>query len=56
MGSRFHWALIAYVTLGTRKIREQRIAATISVFIVISGLKPMRENYCRSKLATGKAQ
>src|SRR4026207_1687760 len=33
MGSRSHWALIAYVTLGTRNIREQRIAARISVFI-----------------------
>jgi hypothetical protein len=38
IGSRFHWALLAYVTLGTRNIRAQRIAATISVFIgVISG-------------------
>src|SRR5439155_24942981 len=44
MGSRSHWALIAYVTLGTRNIREQRIAATISVFIeVISGLPSTRE-------------
>jgi hypothetical protein len=38
MGSRSHWALIAYVTLGTRKIREQRIVARTSLFIeVISG-------------------
>jgi hypothetical protein len=42
MGSRSHWALSAYVTVGTRNIREQRIAATISVFIeVISGLLSM---------------
>jgi hypothetical protein len=38
------------------KIKEQRIAAGISVFIVISSLEPMRRDYCRSKLATGKAQ
>jgi hypothetical protein len=39
MGSRSHWVLIAFVTLGTRNIREQRIAVRISVFIeVISGL------------------
>jgi hypothetical protein len=31
--SRSHWALIAYVTVGARNIREQRIAATISVFM-----------------------
>jgi hypothetical protein len=37
-------------------IIEQRIAGSISVFIVISGLEPMRRDYCRSKLATGKAQ
>src|SRR4029450_7564437 len=27
MGSRSHWVLIAYVTVGTRNIREQRITA-----------------------------
>jgi hypothetical protein len=37
-GSRSHWVLTAYVTLGTRNIREQRIAVRISVFIVISGV------------------
>jgi hypothetical protein len=38
-------------------IKEQRIAARISVFIVISkGLEPLRRDYCRSKPATGKAQ
>src|SRR6266487_1140034 len=38
MGSRSHWALIAYATVGRRNIKEQRIAATTSVFIeVISG-------------------
>jgi hypothetical protein len=35
MGSRSHWALIAYVTLGTRNIRQQRIAAAISLFIEV---------------------
>src|SRR4029453_17509882 len=44
MGSRSHWALIAYVTVGTRNIREQRIAARTSLFIeAISGLLSMRE-------------
>src|SRR5436190_13085882 len=43
IGSRSHSALLAYVAVGTRRIREQRIAARISVFIVISGLEPMRE-------------
>jgi len=33
MGSRSHWALIAYVIVGTRNSRKQRIAARISVFI-----------------------
>jgi hypothetical protein len=37
-------------------ISEQRIAAKGSVFIVISGLEPMRRDYYRSKLAPGKAQ
>jgi hypothetical protein len=39
MGSTSHWALIAYVTVGTRKIKEQRSTARTSVFIdVISGV------------------
>jgi hypothetical protein len=39
IGSRSHWALIAYVTVGMANIREQRIAARMSVFIdVISGI------------------
>ena len=38
------------------KIKEPRIAARISVLIVISGLVPKRTDYCRSELATGKAQ
>jgi hypothetical protein len=39
MGSRSHCALIAYVTLGTSNIREQRIAVRTSLFIeVIPGL------------------
>ena len=37
-------------------IKEQRIAASISVFIVISALEPMREITAGPKLATGKAQ
>ena len=32
-GSRSHWALIAFLPVGTTNIREQRIAATISVFM-----------------------
>jgi hypothetical protein len=35
---------------------EQRIAAKISVFIVISRFDTDERDYCRSKLATGKAQ
>src|SRR4030095_12646136 len=38
IASRSHWALIAYATVGTSNISEQRIAARISVFIVISGV------------------
>jgi hypothetical protein len=38
-------------------ISEQRIAARISVFIaVISDVVTDARDYCRSKLATGKAQ
>jgi hypothetical protein len=37
-------------------ISEQRIAAKISVFIVISRFGTDERDYCRSKLATGKAQ
>src|SRR6266487_2175675 len=33
MGSIAHWVLIAYVTVGIRNSRKQRIAARISVFI-----------------------
>jgi hypothetical protein len=36
--------------------REQRIAARISAFIVISRFGIDERDYCRSKLATGKAQ
>ena len=39
IGSRSHWALIPYVTVGTSNISEQRSAAMISLLIeVISGL------------------
>jgi hypothetical protein len=44
------------VTATAVNISEQRIAAKISVFIVISGLKPMREITAGSRLTTGKAQ
>jgi hypothetical protein len=37
-------------------IKEQRIAARVSVFIVISRFGTDAGDYCRSKLATGKAQ
>jgi len=37
-------------------IKEQRIAARISVFIVISRFRTDARDYCRSKLATRKAQ
>jgi hypothetical protein len=37
-------------------IRKQRIAARISVFIVISRFGTDERDYCRSKLAAGKAQ
>jgi hypothetical protein len=37
-------------------ISEQRIAARVSVFTVISGVGIDARDYCRSKLATGKAQ
>jgi hypothetical protein len=47
----------ATATAETRNIKEQRIAATISVFIeVISGFATDERDYCRSKLTTGKAQ
>jgi hypothetical protein len=36
--------------------KEQRIAARVSVFIVISRFGTAERDYCRSKLATGKAQ
>jgi hypothetical protein len=39
-----------------RKLSEQRIAARISVFIIISRFGTDERDYCRSKLATGKAQ
>src|SRR6187399_137102 len=52
IGSRSHSALIAYVTVGMRNSREQRIAARISVFIVISrfgtdakGLLPVKARH-----------
>src|SRR5690349_4790540 len=49
IGSRSHWALIAYVTVGTRKIKEQRIAARTSVFIeIISGVRCRRPLYAHS--------
>ena len=39
IGSRSHWALIPYVTVGRKNTREQRSAAAISLFIeVISGV------------------
>jgi hypothetical protein len=38
------------------KISEQRTAARISIFIVISRFGTDERDYCRSKLATGKAQ
>src|SRR5262245_49873895 len=55
IGSRSHWALIAYVTVGTRKMREQLIAAAMSLVIeVISGVcYPMREITAGPSLATG---
>ena len=37
-------------------ISEQRIPARISVFIVISGSGTDGRDYCRFKLATGRAQ
>src|SRR5262245_60508420 len=49
IGSRSHWALIAYATVGTSNITEQRIAARISVFIVISRFGADARDYCRSK-------
>jgi hypothetical protein len=40
IGSRSHWALSAYVTLGTRNSREQRIAARIDRFMVLPFFSP----------------
>src|SRR5438874_11938545 len=56
IGSRSHWALSAYVTVATRNSSEQRIAATISVFIVISCLEPMREITAGPSSPLAKAQ
>src|SRR4030095_11002727 len=46
MGDSSHSALIAYVTVGMRNIREQRIAARMSVFTVTSGVWHRRSGAC----------
>src|SRR5215831_9575516 len=47
------WAGWTKKTATAVNIKEQRIAAKISVFIVISRFGIDARDYCRSKLATG---
>src|SRR2546430_1627234 len=56
MGSIAHWVLIAYATAGRKNIREQRIAARISVFIVISGCALDARDYRRSEARHAESQ
>jgi hypothetical protein len=50
IGSRFHWAM-PYVTVGTRNMREQRIAAAMRVFIeAISIVLVGRLVVCRTEV------
>src|SRR5262245_47838670 len=57
IGSRSHWALIPYVIVGTRNMRQQLTAAAIRVFIAVtSEVLTDARDYCRSKLATGQTQ
>jgi len=55
MANNEHGMDLANDNLGEVNIREQRIAARIGVFIVISRFGTDAGDYCRSKLATGKA-
>jgi hypothetical protein len=55
IGSRCPLDLIAHVTVGIRSVTEQPIATKIHISTVISGFVTDAIDYCRSKLARGKA-